>query len=159
MRETVSNDNFLNHYVVETPFGDFEAEGNRLLTQRVQEAHALAELELVSNSDLFIDAAKRAVTAPVKAVGRFVNAPVDTVKGIPGGISRKFRSIGRTVKGGVQEITKDDEAGEAEGDCEAEVEGVAEADGACESEEEGASKSKEYALKWFGVTGSERRWA
>ncbi len=156
--EAVPNDGFFNHYVVETPFGDFEAEGNRQLNLRVQEAHALAELDRFSNTDLFIDAGKRVVMAPVQAVDRFVDAPAETVKGIPGGIARKFRSLGRAVKSGAEKVMEDDESGEAEGGCETEVaEGQAEE--ACASEGEGESKSKNYALKWFGVTGAERRWA
>jgi len=34
VREIVLNDGFLNQYVVETPFGDFDAEGNRQLVRR-----------------------------------------------------------------------------------------------------------------------------
>jgi len=157
IRESVANDGFFNHYVVETPFGDFDAEGNRTLTSRVQEAHALAELDRVSNTDLFIDAAQRAVMAPVQAVGRFVDEPVDTVKGIPGGISRKFRSIGRAVKSGSQEVKKAYDESKSEDEAGSKAEN--ESEGESESEDEGDSKSKTYALKWFGVTGSERRWA
>jgi hypothetical protein len=155
--ETVNNDGFMNHYVVETPFGDFEADGNRQLGFRIQEAHALAELDRVSNSDLFVDAAKRAVTAPVVAVNQFVNAPVDTVRGIPGGLSRQFRSISRKVKKGSaevkEEISEEDEESGQEGE-----EGD-EQDGEDGTDESSMGKTKTYAAKWFGVTGSERRWA
>jgi len=157
VREIVNNDGFLNHYVVETPFGDFDAEGNRLLIGRVQEAHALAELDRVSKSDLYLDAAKRVVVAPVQAVSRFVVAPVDTVKGIPGGVSRAFRSIGRKAKSGAKNSSNSDDTGEATGEVEANGEG----EEAQESDSVEATEpnSKVYARKWFGVTGSERRWA
>ena len=162
VRETVVNDGFMNQYVVETSFGNFEADGNRQLSRRIQESRALAELDQVTKSDLYLDAAKRVVTAPVKAVGKFVDAPAETVKGIPGGVSRKFRSIGRSVKRGAkavkEEVTEDDteeEASEEESTTDEKAAPEEQADADQESE----SKTKKYALKWFGVTGAERRWA
>ena len=66
--EKVLNDGFLNYYVVQTPFGDFKAAGNRSLARRIKEARALAELDDISKSDVFLDAGMQAVIAPAKAL-------------------------------------------------------------------------------------------
>ena len=139
VQEKVTNDGFLNYYVVQTPFGNFSAEGNRLLKQRIQEARALAELEQVSHSDLFIQAAARTLKQPVEALDQFVDEPVETVKGIPGGLSRKFKSISRKVKSGTKDSS---DAGEDE-----------------DGQDSSKDQAQDYASTWFGVSGAERRWA
>ena len=139
LKEQVLNDGFLNYYVVQTPFGDFSAEGNRGLARRIQEARALAELEEISTSDVFLDAGMQAVIAPAKALEQVAREPVATVKGIPGGLSRKFSSLGRKTKSGAKDVkegaTKEHTSGEVKETTEA------------------------YALAWFGVSSAERSYA
>ena len=163
VNESVSNDGFMNHYVIETTFGNFEAEGDLQLARVIQEAHALAELDRVSTSGLYIDAAKNIVLAPVAAVTRIVEAPVETVKGIPSGVARKFRSLGRSVKRGakkVAESVEDDEPEEGVATDESVASGESgDADETGAEAEESENKTSQYAKKWFGVTSSQRRWA
>jgi hypothetical protein len=139
VHEQVLNDGLLNYYVVQTPFGDFKAAGNQGLARRIREARALAELEDISTSDVFLDASMRAVIAPAKALEQIAREPVATAKGIPGGLSRKFKSLGRKTKSGskdVKEEVTDDSTGE-----------------------EVKENAEDYASQWFGVTGAQRRWA
>jgi hypothetical protein len=139
VHEQVLNDGFLNYYVVQTPFGDFKADGNRSLARRIQEARALAELEDISKSDVFLDAGMQAVIAPAKALEQVAREPVATAKGIPGGLSRKFKSLGRKTKSGANDA-KEDATEE-------------------NTSEEVKETTEAYASTWFGMTSAERRYA
>lgn len=142
--ETVPNDGYVNTYTIHSDFGDFSAYGSSLLKVRVQEIKALDELSRVKKSSIYAAAATNAVIAPIKAVGAFAAAPVDTVKGLPAGVGRMFRSLGRTAKSVTKSVTKpsDDEAGEAN-----------------EEQQTKQGKTEAYAKKFMGVNSSQRKWA
>jgi len=139
VQEQVLNDGLLNYYVVQTPFGDFEAAGNQGLARRIQEAHALAELEEISTSDVFLDAGMQTVIAPAEALEQVVREPVATAMGIPGGLSRKFKSLGRKTKTVIKAVKEEATDGF--------------------TSEEVKENAEDYAAHWFGVTGAQRRWS
>ncbi len=105
----VRNDGFLNIYTIQTPFGAFEAHGNVLLDMRLQEAVALSELEKVSKTGVLAKALGRSVVDTGRGVVRFVTSPVETVKGIGGGIKRFGVNLGRKAKRGADKVTHDDD--------------------------------------------------
>jgi len=148
--EQVHNDGYVNTYTIQSDYGEFSAYGLSLLRILVQEIKALDELSRVKKSDLYADAAKNAVMAPVKAVGVFVSKPVETISGMPAGVGRMFRGFGRTAKG-VTEGAKKDEQCEDDGEDE-------DPQVACVQDNQ-ENETAMYAKKFMGVTGAQRAWA
>jgi hypothetical protein len=109
--EKVTSDGYFNNYRLESQFGNYEVEGLALLEIRISEMAALAELDKISSSKVFQDAALKAgkgiVMAPVNLVKKTAEtvsdpqAIVDTVAGIPEGAEKLFSWAYRKSKGAV----------------------------------------------------------
>ena len=146
----VSNDGFMNTYVIESDYGEFEAQGMSLLKIRAREIGALAQLEELSKTEVFAKAALEAGLSPVNAIIDFSQHPIETITGIPGGIARMFSRYSRRAKEGVEQtkelVASEDEASEAAG-----------AESSEEDEEE-QSAATQLTESYFGVSGAERNW-
>ncbi len=141
----VVNDGFMNHFTLRSGVGEFQAESEAMLVTRIQEVYAIAKLREVSRSEAFADALKGSVRAPVQAVGSLVTQPVETMKGIPGGVTRKMRGFYyKAVKTGhkVGDEIKDDKSKEA---AEGTAEEGAQAEGSAVSSEEVEQAAKKYS--------------
>jgi len=92
-------------------FGTFAADGLRMLPIRVNEVEALAKLDEVSKTREFLAAAGRAAVRPVTAAVNIARRPVQTVKGIPGGVTRLFGRIGLAGSRVVQAATAPGQSG------------------------------------------------
>ena len=91
---------FISRFTLRSSFGTFGVHGQRMLPIRVNEVEALATLDGFSRSGEFTAAAGRAIARPVASAANMVTRPVETVKGIPGGVSRLFgrvRLAGRSI--------------------------------------------------------------
>ena len=95
--ETVSVDSGLPRFTVRSPYGTWEALGLEMLDIRVAELPAFEQLDKVSKSDEFANAAAKAIVAPVEMVGTFVQNPIDTTGNILAGIGTMAGRLGRTV--------------------------------------------------------------
>lgn len=142
--ETVQNDGYLNHYRIQSDYGEFDAHGLNMLRIRTREVRALAELDKVSKTSVFLKSAADAGVKQGKTIVNVALHPVATVQGIPSGLSRLFRR-GKDLAVDVYEVGKD---------------AVTTEDG-----EEGASMSdtveeaQELAEDVAGLSKIERRWA
>lgn len=157
--EKVRNDGYLNHFQIESDFGDFEAQGQPILIKRVQEVHALAELAAVSKTKLFAESAATAAKAQVTAIADFAERPVETVKGVPDGVKRMFKKYKRDAKEIKEaneerrEEKKEKKAAEGTEDEKSTTEEMKELGG------EAAEVGTKYAKSYFGSTRAERKWA
>lgn len=88
--ERVPVQGMLARFTIHSDFGTFQADGVHMLQIRVSEIHALGEMEKMSKSQAFVEAAGKAVARPVTSAAHMLMNPADTVKGIPGGVSRMF---------------------------------------------------------------------
>ncbi len=93
VEEDVENDGRMNHFVIQSDFGEFPAHSERMLQVRVGEIHALAKLTEISRTEAFAKALAQTAIEPVEAVGRVATHPVATVKGMPGGFGGAFRGL------------------------------------------------------------------
>jgi hypothetical protein len=139
----VANDGYLNRYRVSGRWGEFAANGLVEVVIRMHECAALEELERVSTTDVFIDAAGRVVAAPFETVGALLGKPVETVTGLPAGIGRIFESYGYQLSEVARKAGQEDAAGGKGGS-----EVVAGAGDAAQS----------YARRYLGVSAAQRRW-
>ena len=159
--DPVTNDGFMNTYVIDSDFGEFQIRGAPMLRIRLREVEALAELDRLSKTKIFADAAaeaaKNAITQPVETALSVATRPVDTIKGAPAGIKRLFQRQKRSVEKAVdtaQEVATDvgetvtgsDDDGENDGES-----------------EDLTAQAKEGAVglsdSFLGVSTGERRWA
>jgi hypothetical protein len=143
--DNVRNDGYLNYYIINSEYGVFEAASTAMLRIRVREIHALAELDELSKTEVFIKAAADAgVVAPLRTIKQFATHPVKTVTGIPRGIGRMFkrysRQAGDAVDSTKDAIADDDESGNGE-------------------EDDDSNAAVGLTERFFGVTSSERAWA
>ena len=81
--DAVRNDGYLNYYVLRSDYGDFEVASTALLAIRVREVEALAALEEVSKTGVFIQAAADAGVGQLKSIKQYATHPIQSVTGIP----------------------------------------------------------------------------
>ena len=146
--DRIRNDGYLNYYMIESRFGEFEAIGTAMLRTRIGEIEALAELEQLSKTEVFRKAAVEAGIGQIKSLGQFATNPVETVVGIPSGIGRMFKRYSRQA-GDAVSATKDFVAGDDDSD-----------DGESDEEEESTtSKAVGLTEDFMGVSGAQRAWS
>jgi hypothetical protein len=140
----VPTDGFFHDFSLTTDYGNLEVESRSLLVTRIDEVRALAELDKVSKSEVFLKAAGTSVVNVGKGVASAVKDPGATAKGMGEGVKRFGTNLGRKAKRttdkAVDSATNKDEkpAGE-ENSTEQKAEGV--------------------ANSVLGVNGAARRWA
>jgi hypothetical protein len=105
--DRVENDGYLNHYVVDSDFGVFDASSTADLRELVAEIDALAQLEETSRREAFVDAVENTVRAPVETARVVVDEPVETLKRIPGGVGRYFKRTARRARDLVEEVREE----------------------------------------------------
>jgi len=83
----------LGHFTIRADVGTFAAHGQEMLRIRVGELHAIAQIERMSKSDVFMQAAANAVARPVESMVHLLEDPVQTAQGLSGGVERFFGRV------------------------------------------------------------------
>jgi len=148
VEDQVKNDGYLNYYTIKSDYGEFEVISTAMLKTRIAEIEALAELDDLTHTEVFIMAAADAGVAPLKTLAAFATRPVDTVVGIPRGIGRMFKRYSRQA-GDAADTTAEFIAGDDE-------EAVAGEEG---DEETTTDKAQGLTESVLGVSGAERAWS
>lgn len=102
--EAVQTEGYLHEFTVTSDFGPFTALGRSGLATLIDEIRAIAALQDVSKSEVFLKAAGGAVVSVGKGAASAVTNPVETAKGVGGGIKRFGVNLGRASK---RAISKD----------------------------------------------------
>lgn len=145
------NDGYMNTYTLTSRFGSWQASGRMQVAVRGREIEALAKLEEVSKSEVFLDAVKKSATAPLQLVSDVTTKPVETIKGVPTGVSRWLKKTSYQVK----ETYHDTKETVANRDEEKKEPGAGGDAGMTETMKQQASK---YALDQLKISSAERRW-
>ena len=135
--EDVKTEGYFQTFKITSDYGTIPAESRSMLSIRLREVHALTELDDVSKSGVFLEAAGGSVLQVGKGVANVVTNPVETAKGVGGGIKRFGASLGRK-----SEAVADSAADAVKGE------------GGDPGAEAGAAVNS-----LAGVTGASRRWA
>jgi hypothetical protein len=98
----VTTDGLMALFRIRSDVGTFDAPGLELLSIRVAELPAIAQLKQTSKTGVFAQSLARNAVAPVQAAGQMLRNPMETVQGLPGGVQRFFGRVG----GGGQNITQ-----------------------------------------------------
>lgn len=131
--EAVRTDEFFHEFAISSPYGSFEATGRTQLAVRIQEIAALAALDEVSKSQVFLASAGNSVVKIGQGAAAAVSNPEATVKGLGAGIKRAGVNLGRRTERAVST------AGEGSGG--------------------GGSTAGSAANNVLGVNSAMRRWA
>jgi hypothetical protein len=145
--DPVQSDGLMNHYVLESKFGRFEAYGKFALAVRVNEVRALTELDSTSRVEVVGDAVVGSVKAQVNTATGVVTHPVKTVTGIPHGIQnllRGYRDTARETVATVGAVTSNIGGATGGGDH-----GVT---------DKGVAAATDYARHYAGLSDAERLW-
>ena len=76
VEDVVTTDGLIETFVVTTPYGSWEALSSFRVPPRIRQAEALAQLDEVSKSDVFLSAVKNSVTAPINLISAGIGAPL-----------------------------------------------------------------------------------
>jgi hypothetical protein len=153
VQSPVTSDGFLLTYRIRSDFGEWEVEGRPLLEMRLKEVGALAELAELSKTKVFTDAVaagvKNATIGQVETAKAFAENPVETVRGIPGGVSRMWKNAKAQAGDayGDYKASKEESADKSTSEKTSQATGVA------------VDAGKTYAKKYLGTGAAERRWA
>lgn len=143
--DRVRNDGYLNYYSIKSDYGEFEAASTAMLRVRIREINALAELDELSETEVFIKAAADAGIGQLKSIQQFATHPVETVVGIPRGIGRMFirytQRAGDAV-GAAKDFVDDDDADQAD-----------------EDQADDSNAAVDLTERYFAVSDAEREWA
>ena len=102
----VRSDGLLRIYVLTTPYGKLEVEGDQMMRMRQNELYALAQMEKVSNSESFGRALAEAGLSPLKFTGNLIMNPIGTVGNTLAGVGNFFGRVGSGIGNAGQ--TQDD---------------------------------------------------
>ncbi len=86
----VTNDGIQNQFILAGDFGNLATDGILELRIRIREADAFAYLEAMSKTEVFIDSLADAGVDTAKSIVTAFSNPIQTVKGLPGGVARMF---------------------------------------------------------------------
>jgi hypothetical protein len=84
---------FLARFTIRSTYGTFDAHGIHMFQTRVKEIYALNQLDEMSKTKEFAEAAAKAVARPVTSTVNMLVHPVETVTGLPDGVARLFGRI------------------------------------------------------------------
>jgi hypothetical protein len=90
VNERVPIRGMLARFTIQSDFGVIEAHGVHMMQVRAREMQALDELEKMSKTRQFVEAAGKAAVRPVTSAANMLVRPVETVKGLPGGATRMW---------------------------------------------------------------------
>ncbi len=102
VRPVVDNDGLTNMYTIDTQFGEFVANGDADLQAKIREIDALAYLQAVSRSDVFVQALKDAGIGSVESIVRVFTNPVQSITGLPSGVRKLFSGYARSAERGLR---------------------------------------------------------
>ncbi len=144
----VPTEGYLHVFQVSTDWGALEAEGLSQLRIRLDEVRALAELDQVSKSEVFLKSAAGSALKVGKSVGTVVTDPEATAKGLGQGVKRFGTNLGRKAKRAGDQATStaksSDDGKQAQGS---------------ETGTKKAGTASGVASSVLGVSGAARKWA
>ena len=89
----VTSDGYMNRYTIRSDFGTFEARSTAMALKRISEVGGIARLKELSQTDAFAGALAESAEKTVQSVGRVVEDPVGTAKGVSAGVGRMVKRM------------------------------------------------------------------
>lgn len=102
----VTNNGIQHEFVMQVGEEQWRAIGELQLRMRVREADALAYLEAMSTTKVFVDGLRDAGVDSVRSLGQLFMNPAETVYALPDGVHRLFRGYIRSTRKGIAETQR-----------------------------------------------------
>lgn len=112
--DDVPTDGLTANFTIHTDVGTLQAHGLEMLEIRIAEVPAMIELQNTSKAGVFAKSVATNAVRPVAAAGQMILNPVETVKGLPGGVSRFFGRVGLGAQKIAEAATEPEEASAGE---------------------------------------------
>jgi len=144
--DPVHGDGLMNHFVLDSRFGRFDAYGRAALAVRIHEVAALTELSRTSDVAVAAGGVVQGVESQVKTATGVVTHPVQTVTGIPKGIAHLFggyRARGEEVAADARRSASSPGSQNGAGT-------------ARRAADKGRKAATSYAERYLGITAAER---
>jgi hypothetical protein len=97
VQSPVHSDGFMHLFALQTPYGNYQVSGDRLLSERLNELQAVETLEKMSKTKAFVDAAENAGLAPLRFGRDLVTAPIETTGRFVSGVTNMFDKVGSEI--------------------------------------------------------------
>jgi len=97
VRATVNSDGFVNTYDLDSNYGPLKVESTALLLKRIGELKALAQIDQLKKTDVYMNAFRQVAGGPIKTAEGLVQDPSGTVSGVASGIGQFFSNVGSAV--------------------------------------------------------------
>jgi hypothetical protein len=144
--DPVQGDGLMDHFVLDSRFGTFDAYGRAALAIRIHEIAALTELAKTSDVRIAAGGAVQGAESEVKTATGIVTHPVQVVTGIPRGIAHLFAGyrargteLAADAKRGAKSLRSQNGTGATRSAGNAAV-----------------RQARSYANRYLGITGAER---
>jgi hypothetical protein len=151
--DPVHGDGLMNHFVLDSRFGRFDAYGRTALAVRIREIAALTELAATSDVQVAATGVVQGVESQVKTATGVVTHPVETVTGIPKGIAHLFsgyqargHEVAAEAKSAVHSAGSEGAAGSNDSSTASRVAAAG---------EKGKKAARSYAERYLGVTSAD----
>jgi hypothetical protein len=153
--DPVHGDGLMNHFVLDSRFGRFDAYGRAALAIRIREVAALTELAATSDVQVAAGGVVQGVESQVKTAAGVVTHPVQTVTGIPKGIAHLFGGYQARAQEAAAEAKSAVDSARSDGSA---ASGAAPSTGArvAAAGRKGEKAARSYAERYLGVTAAER---
>jgi hypothetical protein len=154
--DPVQSDGLMHHYVLDSHYGVFPAYGHDTLLVRLQEVAALNKISHTSKADVILASVIRSATPDAPALLLLATHPGSSVIGIPAGIVHLLGGYAAEAK----EFThRSDRADKPTSDKATSDKATSDTSTTPQKKEDKAgSDAVQYAQRYLGVTGAERRW-
>ena len=96
--DPVYSDGLMHNFTLQTNYGTFQVSGDGMMRERLREMQALATLESMSKSDVFLKSLGQTAQAPVTFGKNLINDPDATMKRAASGVSRMFDRVGTGIR-------------------------------------------------------------
>jgi len=158
VREEVGSDGYWDIYTVDTKFGVFIAHGWMDLRNLIREIDAIAHLDGLSKTLVFIEGAVERGLEPIDLAASIIQHPVQTISNLPRGIGQMFNRFAEQAKLLLTIMgIGDDKADLDTRLAEACARGDELTPGVCDKEGYG-DEVNDFAEKYFDVDEARRQW-
>jgi len=113
--EKVLNDGFLNHYKINSKFGEFNAVSNATLRKRIWEIRAMAEMDKVTGTKEFLESFKESGQKTVKGAVGLITHPIASTQGAVSGVAKVFKGAADSIFGAKRSEAEDSKLKDAIG--------------------------------------------
>ena len=154
--DPVHGDGLMNHFVLDSKFGKFDAYGRAALAIRIHEVAALTQLARTSDIQVAAGGVVQGVASQVSTATGVVTHPVRTVTGVPKGIAHLFAGYKARADEATADVKRDASSfrGQSSGDGSGNA--ASAADAAVKVAGKGEKAARSYAERYLGVTSAER---